>query len=139
MGKVINLFKGRIGRVDYFFYTYGLASLLLALFSIFTLLLGSSLNSSPFTYALAIPIGGISLILISGLSVRRCHDIGRSGWWILISLIPLVGLFSYSLFYFGLVILKTTNLENLNLLATIVSKLFLPSVFILHFFISPST
>ena len=25
------------------------------------------------------------------LSVRRLHDIGKSGWWMLISLIPLVG------------------------------------------------
>jgi len=26
-----------------------------------------------------------------GLAVRRLHDINKSGWWILISLIPLVG------------------------------------------------
>lgn len=26
-----------------------------------------------------------------GLAVRRLHDTGRSGWWIFISLIPLVG------------------------------------------------
>lgn len=26
-----------------------------------------------------------------GLAVRRLHDIGKSGWWLLISLIPLVG------------------------------------------------
>jgi len=25
-------------------------------------------------------------------SVRRLHDIGKSGWWILLSLIPIVGL-----------------------------------------------
>jgi hypothetical protein len=25
------------------------------------------------------------------VSVRRLHDIGRSGWWLLLSLIPLVG------------------------------------------------
>ena len=27
-----------------------------------------------------------------GLSIRRLHDIGKSGWWILINLIPLVGI-----------------------------------------------
>jgi len=27
-----------------------------------------------------------------GVCVRRLHDTGRSGWWILIGLIPLVGL-----------------------------------------------
>lgn len=33
------------------------------------------------------------LIIIPGLSltVRRLHDIGKSGWWVLITLIPLVG------------------------------------------------
>lgn len=36
-------------------------------------------------YALAVLIPGLAL------SVRRLHDIGRSGWWLLIGLIPLVG------------------------------------------------
>lgn len=33
------------------------------------------------------------LILIPGLSlaVRRLHDTGKSGWWLLIALIPLIG------------------------------------------------
>ena len=26
-----------------------------------------------------------------GVSVRRLHDTGRSGWWLLISLVPLIG------------------------------------------------
>ena len=25
------------------------------------------------------------------LSVRRLHDIGRTGWWVLISIIPVIG------------------------------------------------
>ncbi|WP_417629010.1 DUF805 domain-containing protein [Pararhodobacter aggregans] len=34
------------------------------------------------------------VILLPGLavSVRRLHDIGRSGWWLLLSLIPLIGI-----------------------------------------------
>ena len=33
------------------------------------------------------------LILVPGIAVtvRRLHDTGRSGWWILIALVPLVG------------------------------------------------
>lgn len=34
------------------------------------------------------------LIIIPSLSVtvRRLHDIGKSGWWVLISLIPIIGI-----------------------------------------------
>ena len=38
--------------------------------------------------------GILSLVLLLpglGLSVRRLHDIGKSGWWILLGLIPVVG------------------------------------------------
>lgn len=36
-------------------------------------------------YALAVMIPGIAV------SVRRLHDTGRTGWWLLIVLIPLIG------------------------------------------------
>lgn len=40
-------------------------------------------------------VGGLYalLVLIPGIAVgvRRLHDTGRSGWWLLISLIPLIG------------------------------------------------
>ncbi len=40
-------------------------------------------------------LGGIYMlaVLIPGIavSVRRLHDTNRSGWWLLISLIPLIG------------------------------------------------
>lgn len=37
-------------------------------------------------------IASLALLLPGlGASVRRLHDIGKSGWWILIGLIPLIG------------------------------------------------
>ncbi len=36
-------------------------------------------------YGLAVIIPGLAL------AVRRLHDIGKSGWWVLIALVPLVG------------------------------------------------
>ena len=42
---------------------------------------------SPFSilFGLAILLPGLAV------AVRRLHDIGRSGWWLLIGLIPLIG------------------------------------------------
>ena len=36
---------------------------------------------------------GICFVLIPSIavSVRRLHDVDRSGWWLLVSLIPLIG------------------------------------------------
>ena len=45
-------------------------------------------------FALATLIPGIAV------SVRRLHDIGRSGWFILIGLIPVVGSIVLLVFYF---------------------------------------
>lgn len=38
-----------------------------------------------FLYALAIFIPGLAVC------VRRLHDVGKSGWWFLISLVPFIG------------------------------------------------
>lgn len=40
-------------------------------------------------WSLAVLIPGLAL------SIRRMHDIGKSGWWILTSLIPIAGIFIY--------------------------------------------
>jgi uncharacterized membrane protein YhaH (DUF805 family) len=40
-----------------------------------------------FIYALAMLVPSISV------AVRRLHDTNRSGWWLLISLVPVVGIF----------------------------------------------
>ena len=35
---------------------------------------------------------GLAVLLPSlSYAVRRCHDIGRSGWWLLLLIIPLIG------------------------------------------------
>jgi uncharacterized membrane protein YhaH (DUF805 family) len=36
-----------------------------------------------------------------GVSVRRLHDVGRSGWWLLIGLVPLVGIIVLIVWYVG--------------------------------------
>lgn len=41
----------------------------------------------PTLYSLAVIIPGIAV------SVRRLHDIGKSGWYLLVGFIPLIGVF----------------------------------------------
>jgi uncharacterized membrane protein YhaH (DUF805 family) len=76
-------FSGRARRMEYWMF---------ALFSgiIVLILDGLGLVLKVSTY-----IGGVYglLVLIPSLAVgvRRLHDIGRSGWWLLIGLIPVIG------------------------------------------------
>lgn len=41
------------------------------------------------------PIAGLYTLAVLlpslGIAVRRMHDIGKSGWWVLVSLVPVLG------------------------------------------------
>lgn len=76
-------FNGRARRSEYWYWT-----LFVFLVSFAASLVGNALNAPVFA-------GIISLALMLpslGVAVRRLHDIGKSGWFVLLSLIPLVGL-----------------------------------------------
>ncbi|MFP5409860.1 MAG: DUF805 domain-containing protein [Gammaproteobacteria bacterium] len=82
-------FSGRARRKEYWMFF-----LITVLIAIFLALADGILGtySSELGFGL---LGGLFLlgILIQSLAagVRRLHDTGRSGWWLLINLIPLVG------------------------------------------------
>ena len=43
---------------------------------------------------------GLALLLPNiAVGVRRMHDIGRTGWWLLIAFVPIVGFFVLIYFY----------------------------------------
>ena len=70
-------FDGRARRKEYWMFT--LFNFIISL--VLTLFIAELL----FLYNLAVLIPGLAV------AVRRLHDTGRSGWWVLISLIPLIG------------------------------------------------
>ena len=70
-------FKGRSRRSEFWF---GFLSV-----SILGLILGELLGDFAWIWSLAIWVPTLAL------NIRRLHDIGRSGWWYLINLIPLAG------------------------------------------------
>ena len=54
--------------------------------------MGGSFEIILIAYGLCMSIYSLGVGIPSlAVSVRRLHDIGRSGWWLLISLVPVVG------------------------------------------------
>jgi uncharacterized membrane protein YhaH (DUF805 family) len=105
-------FKGRIGRLRYMAYGIGTYFVVMAVFMPIlggTMLMGGSMPV-PGEGGISIPmiaamvIFYIAVILLSvAFGKRRLNDLNRSGWWILILIVPLVNLLMtiYILFFPG--------------------------------------
>ena len=82
--------EGRIGRVRYIGYTFGLTMLIAMLIGVAAAVLGAA---SP---ALAFGVGAVGYIAIIVvqilLTIQRSHDMNVTGWLCLISLIPFAAL-----------------------------------------------
>ncbi len=81
-------FSGRARRSEFWFF---------ALFNVIVSIVANVIDSvlglpDVGTSGLVSTLAGLAL-LVPGLAVgaRRLHDTGRSGWWLLIGLIPLIG------------------------------------------------
>lgn len=87
--KKYAVFDGRARRKEYwyFFLINTVISIFLAFIDSFTGTISeeAGLGLLSGIYALAVLIPGLSV------TVRRLHDTDRSGWWILIGLIPVIG------------------------------------------------
>nr|MDT0661353.1 DUF805 domain-containing protein [Micromonospora sp. DSM 115978] len=84
-------FQGRARRAEYWWFV--LFSLLVGIAtSILDSALGTDFENSSLSGGFFNLIANLALLLPSlAVAVRRLHDTDRSGWWILIGLIPLLG------------------------------------------------
>jgi uncharacterized membrane protein YhaH (DUF805 family) len=80
------VFAGRSSRKE--FWSFLLAMLVVA--QIVALTLRSA--APDLLIALGFPLLILEYLLIWAVAVRRLHDTGRSGWMLLVSMIPLIGL-----------------------------------------------
>jgi uncharacterized membrane protein YhaH (DUF805 family) len=87
--KKYAVFSGRARRMEFWYFVlfnlvvYIVLSLIDALLGTYNIVSGVGLLSGIYSLAVLIPT--------LSLWVRRLHDIDRTGWWILINLIPLIG------------------------------------------------
>ena len=90
------VFRGRASRSEYWYWILALV----VLGTVFAIIDGA-LISPVLGFEAFDPDAGQPLSLVLNLatllpslavSVRRLHDTGRSGWWLFISLIPIIGL-----------------------------------------------
>src|SRR3989344_3184750 len=82
--KKYAVWSGRAGRREYwmFFLWNAIISIIL---SIISSIIGDDIGILGGIYGLAVLLPGIAV------AVRRLHDTGRSAWWVLLCLIPIIG------------------------------------------------
>ena len=87
--KQYAVFQGRARRSEYWFFML-FNFLAVVVLSVIDALIGMPIFATIYILGTLLP----SL----AVAVRRFHDTGRSGWWILISLVPIVGSIIYLIF-----------------------------------------
>ncbi len=85
--KKYAVFDGRAGRPEYwYFFLFNLiVSLVLSIVDAIVGTTSGGFGVLSGLYSLAVLLPAI------GVGIRRLHDIGKSGWWLLIGVIPIVG------------------------------------------------
>ena len=84
-------FDGRAGRPE--FWWYALAGFIISIVLNLVSQVSDILIILPLVYGLAVLIPGIAV------GIRRLHDTGKSGWFLLIGLIPCVGIIILIVFF----------------------------------------
>lgn len=92
-------FSGRANRSEYWWFIAANVAIALGL-QIIDFVIGIPVLSIVFMLAMLLPAVAVS--------IRRLHDTGRSGWWMLVGLVPVLGAFAV----FGLMAIPGTESEN---------------------------
>lgn len=78
--------QGRIGRSIYW-----LAQIPLIAVNLLLMMIGDSTEASGAGSAFAFLIWVVVMVASIMVGIKRCHDRDKSGWWMLVSVIPFVG------------------------------------------------
>ena len=83
--KKYAVFSGRATRSEYWYFQLFNAIAFILILVLSVVVGGSQFIFLAFLYGLTVLIPGLSV------TVRRLHDINKSGWWFFVNFIPLVG------------------------------------------------
>lgn len=81
-------FTGRAGRAEFWYYILVYILIIIGLRVIDGILFGVTAGNGVLTWLFWL----FSIMPNLAIGARRLHDTGRSGWWLLLSLIPIIGL-----------------------------------------------
>jgi uncharacterized membrane protein YhaH (DUF805 family) len=89
-------FQGRANRKEYWLFVLVYFIQVMAAVLIDSIVFGTALGQGlPITYFL---VFALNIIPAISVSMRRLHDTNRTGWWLLISLIPIIGAIVFFIF-----------------------------------------
>jgi uncharacterized membrane protein YhaH (DUF805 family) len=95
--KKYAVFSGRSRRKEYWFFVLYVVIISIVLSAIDTIIGAYNVSTG---VGLLSGIFGLAVLIPSiAVSVRRLHDTDRSGWWILLGLIPIIGHIILIVFY----------------------------------------
>ena len=106
MRYLTNIFRGRLNRSNYFLGIL-LYVFLITLVSVITQSISSNINWILAEIIIIVPFV-LSLIFGFSLTVRRFHDLGKSGWSLFLMLVPLLNI----LIFLNLYLKKGHNSNN---------------------------
>ncbi|MCP5506047.1 MAG: DUF805 domain-containing protein [Chlamydiales bacterium] len=95
LAKNYSIFSGRAGRKEFLLYHLMMWGFFLMIAWANNMIAVHIFHSFVLARVVSLLIGMAALALVVptlGITVRRIHDIGRNGWWILLTLIPYLGL-----------------------------------------------
>lgn len=86
-------FTGRASRSEYWYFILFMVILNIVLGIVDNGLLHTTMSTPEGDVGILGTLAGLALLLPSlGVAVRRLHDVGRSGWWLLLNLTVIGGL-----------------------------------------------
>lgn len=96
--------RGRLGRLDFLFWSWGFPILLLTPLGIsawIVLMFGSDsqfLIAQQMIAMVVVIVSPITLWIVLMSYIKRIHDLNTSGWWLLLCVIPIINLIAFLIF-----------------------------------------